>query len=596
MDDIVIERPALRSAAARAAAPAYTTLVELLEQRAAQQPGRRAYSFLRADDSATIHWRCDELAQQARRIAARLQREFRRGDRVLLTYAAAHEFVPAFFGCLYAGVVPVLAAPPTGSSEVARLQRIADDADAVGLCTGTVGFNVRHLAQSLPSLHRQLRCLEIGAAAELPPARDWSAPWIRPDDAAFLQYTSGTTGAPKGVLVSHANVVDNQRVIERAFGTGTRTRPLGWLPPHHDMGLIGHVVHPLHLGVTSVLMPAAAFVASPVRWLQAISDQRATVSGGPNYAFELCIRRVTGDQLRTLDLSGWEVAYSGSEMVRPETMERFAEKFAACGFRREAFVSCYGLAEATLLVAASPRGRFPATAVVADGGADGARRGGRSVVSCGEAEAQRLAVVDPASGTRCADGGVGEVWIRGASVCAGYDGGDDESAFGLQIEGEEGGVAGSGWFRTGDLGFLRDGELFVTGRSAERVELGGRCFHPVEIEDAVRGSHPALHDGAAAAFTVAAQGRDQLVVVQEMQRREWRRLPHAEVERAAQRAVRTQVGVRLQRVLLLPEGSLPKTAGGKLRRGAAREAYMSCEWPSTRLLARQATGGLRGRR
>jgi acyl-CoA synthetase (AMP-forming)/AMP-acid ligase II len=585
-DQSPVPARAARSAVERPAHARYATLVDLLRQRAEQKPTRRAFTFLRGGQGVGEHLTFGDLDAQARRMAARLQHLFRQGDRVLLAYASGYEFVPAFFGCMYAGVVPVLASSPNATTDVARLQRIAADSGAAGLCTGTVGFNVRHLGQSMPSLQRQLRCLELTGDSELPPPQAWTDPGIDPADPAFLQYTSGSTGAPKGVVVSHANVVDNQLLIESAFGASPRTRAVSWLPPHQDMGLIGHVVQPMHLGITSVLMSAASFVASPARWLQAITDHRATISGGPNFAFELCIRRVTGEQMRTLDLSSWEVAFNGSEMVRAETMERFAEKFASCGFRREAFVSCYGIAEATLFVSASQKGHFPATCRIDDEALPharpfvfgGGRRHARKVVSCGMAAGGRLVVVEPHTRAPCAEGAVGEVWLRGGSVVSGYAG--HAAAGASNFDARLAHAAEGGWFRTGDLGLVRGGELFVIGSLHDLVELDGRHYHPDEIEDAVRASHPALREREAAAFTVEANGRSRLIVVQELERREWRRLPHADVQRMARSSVRTRIGVRLQQVLLLPEGSLPKTPGGKVRRFAARDAFMNCAWAS----------------
>ena len=558
--------------------PGYATLVELARCRARDLPSRKAYTFLRSGDAPAAHLTFGELDVQARRIAARLQQHFEPGDRVLLAYASGCEFIPAFFGCLYAGVVPVLTPSPTGTNDVARLKRAADESGAAGLCTGSVGFNVRHLGLCMPSLRERLCCLEVTADdAHTPAPQAWVDPGIDPHDTAFLQYTSGATGAPKPVRVSHANVVHNQRLIEAAFGGNARTRALSWLPPDQDMGLVGHVVQPLHLGVTSVLMSPAAFVASPARWLQAISDHRATISGGPNVAYELCIRRVTGEQMRSLDLRSWEVAYNGAERVRAETLERFAEKFAACGFRREAFVACYGMAEATLFASASRRAAFPpvctASGDVSPTPAGRRARHARTLVSCGPASAWQLRVVNPDTRLPCPPGEVGEVWLRGDGVTSGYWNQPDATRanYGARLA-----DSGEGrYLRTGDLGFVDAGELYITGRLHDLVRLGGRDYDPGEIEDAVRASHPALRDGGAAAFSVDAPGVGRLIVLHELQRGQSRRLPHADVQRAARSAVRARFGVHLQQMVLLPAGSLPRTIGGYVRRLAAREAYLT---------------------
>ncbi|HEX6362588.1 MAG TPA: fatty acyl-AMP ligase [Albitalea sp.] len=556
---------------------AYSTLVELARHRARQQPHGKAFTFLRGGETLASHLTFGELDRAARRIAARLQREFAPGERVLLAYATGSEFIPAFFGCLYAGVVPVLAHPPGGTTEVARLARIAVHAGAAGLCTGTAGFNAAHLGRATPAL-QQLRCLTTTDDAEAPPPEAWTDPRVDPAALAFLQYTSGSTGAPKGVMVSHANALDNQRLMQQGLGTSRRTRAVSWLPPYHDMGLVGHVLQPLHLGIASVLMSPAAFVARPVRWLQAITDHRATVSGGPNWAYELCIRRITAEQMRTLDLARWEVAYNGSEPVRPETLERFADKFAACGFRRDAFVGCYGLAEATLFVSGSAKSAA-VRAIDADAlqqhrvvPATDATPHVRRVASCGRPLAQEVRVVDPRSRLPCPPGRIGEIWIRGGSVAMGYwaQAKATHAVFHARLAGSHAGP----YLRTGDLGFLLDGELHVTGRLTDLVRLGERHYDPCDLEDAVRASHPALRDGATAAFAVESTGERRLVVVQEIDVRAWRRVPHAAVEHAARDALRAGFGVDVQDLRFVPQGRLPRTPSGKLRRQASREAYL----------------------
>lgn len=558
----------------------YSTLTGLARYRARQQPAGKAFTFLRSGETAAAHLSFGELDIRARRIAAKLQQHFAPGDRVLLAYATELEFITAFFGCLYARVVAVLAPPPSGTTEVARLKRIVDESGAVGLCTGTVGFNVGHLGLSLPSLHRQLCCLTITADEKASSPEAWVEPDIDPQSLAFIQYTAGSTGASRGVMVSHANVLHNQRLMESALSSSGRTRPLSWLPPYHDMGLIGHVVQPLHLGVTSVLLSNASFVAKPARWLQAITDHRATISGGPNFAYELCIRRITSEQMRTLDLSSWDVAFNGSEIVRAETLERFADKFAPCGFRREAFASCYGMSEATLFVSASPTATFPAVCRL-DGdqlqqhrvrspGDD--TRNVRSVVSCGHAPQQRVLIVNPETRTPCPPDRVGEIWIQGDSVALGYwnDADATRTTFQAQLAGRDDGPC----LRTGDLGFIRDGQLYLTGRLHDLVLIGGRHYYPGDIEDAVRASHPALREGEAAAFSIDHTGESQLIVLHEVQRRELRRLPRGDVATAARSAVLSEFGVNLQEMILVPEGTLPKTSSGKIRRHALRDTYL----------------------
>jgi acyl-CoA synthetase (AMP-forming)/AMP-acid ligase II len=480
-------------------------------------------------------------------------------------------------------MVAVLAPPPSGSNEVSRLGNMARDTGAVGLCIGTTGFNLGHLGLSSSVLPRQLVCLTTTDEAAGPAPAAWTEPAIGPDTLAFLQYTSGSTGPARCVAVSHANVLHNQRAMHSAFKGSPRTRAVSWLPPHHGMGLVGHVVQTMHLGITSVLMSPAAFLAKPARWLQAISDHRATISGGPNYAYELCIRRVTGEQMHTLDLRTWSVAYNGSEMVRAQTLERFADKFAPCGFRRAAFVGCYGLAEATLFVTAGPRATLPAVDRVDGEGLQrhrvqapgAATRDVRRIVSCGRPTSQQVLIVDPDTRLPCPPDRVGEIWIRGASVAGGYW--NDAEATARTFQARLAHTGEGPWLRTGDLGYLRAGELHVTGRLDDLVVIAGRRYDPRDIEDAVRASHPALSEGEAAAFSIDAGGEGRLVVMQEMHRQGLQRARRPALAKAARSAVLARFGIDLEAMVLLPEGRLPRTSSGTIRRAASREAYLRAE-------------------
>jgi acyl-CoA synthetase (AMP-forming)/AMP-acid ligase II len=563
------------------------SLIELARYRAARQPHKRAFTFLRDGETEAAHLSFSELDSRARSIAARLQQHFKPGDRVLLAYAPGLEFITAFFGCLYAGIVAVPAYPPTGTTDVARLRKIAADADAVGLCLGKAGFTSGHLGLASPELQKSLLCLTTSDDAHAPCPGQWVAPEVAPSSLAFIQYTSGSTGMPKGVMISHGNLLHNQRIIERGLKNSSHTRAVSWLPLYHDMGLIGHVVQPLYLGITSVLMSPAAFFAKPARWLQAITDHRATTSGGPNFAYELCIRCVTGEQMRTLDLSHWEVAFNGAEMVRAETLARFGEKFAPCGFKLESFVSCYGMAEATLFVSGSPKGKPPASRRL-DGDdlqqnrarlATNKARNVRHVVSCGSAPEQQILIVDPETRRPCPADRIGEIWLKGESVALGYWNRPKATrdTFRARLAGSNEGP----YLRTGDLGFIDEGHLYVTGRLKEMIVIRGRHYAPCDIEDTVRASHPALRQGPAAAFSIDADGERRLVVLHEIHRHQLRRIPHAEVQSAARSALMTAFSLNLQEMVFLPEGSLPMTSSGKLKRHASREAYQKNTLPTT---------------
>ncbi len=538
------------------------TLVEALRWRAEHQPDRLAYTFLLDGESRELHVTYGELDLQARVIAARLQALGAAGERALLLYPAGLQYAAAFLGCLYAGVVAVPAYPPRPNRPDPRIRAILADARArLVLTTSAVLPNAERLLGGEPGVHwLATDGLDAEAAAE------WRHPGVSPENLAFLQYTSGSTSAPKGVMVSHGNLVHNQRLIQRAFGVGPGTEVVSWLPLYHDMGLIGSLLGSLWSGCRCVLMSPVDFLQRPLRWMEAVSRYGAAVSGGPNFAYDLCARKVREEDLAALDLSGWRLAFNGAEPVRAETMDRFAAAFAPAGFRRSAFYPCYGLAEATLFVS----GGFV-------GEAAGEAAGGRAPVASGRpAEGQEVAVVDPETLRPLADGEVGEIWVRGASVTRGYWSRPEEtgSTFGARIAGQEGAEGEAPFLRTGDLGFLRGGELYVAGRRKDLIILRGRNLYPQDVELTVEKSHPALRPGCGAAFSIEVDGEERLVVVQEL-RREARDADPAEVLEAMRRAVAEEHEAQLRAAVLIRTATLPKTSSGKVRRQACREAFLN---------------------
>ena len=535
------------------------TLTSLLGFRAAEQPEREAYVFLsdageHAGEKTAARLTWGELDRRARAIAIALRESLQPGDRALLLYPPGLEFVAAFFGCLQAGVVAVPAYPPRlHDRSQTRLRAIARDAEPrAALTTSAI---LAALAESpLPEL-AAVRWIATeglaGSGTELPEPD--------PESVAFLQYTSGSTATPKGVMVTHANLVHNERMIGEAFDQDESSVVVGWLPLYHDMGLIGNVLQPLHAGARCVLMSPVAFLQRPRRWLEAVSRYRGTTSGGPNFAYELCVRRIPPEQREGLDLSSWRAAFNGAEPVRAETMERFAEAFAPCGFRAEAFYPCYGLAEATLFVTGEDAGRPPR---VED------RR-----VSCGRAwGGQRIAVVDPEAGIELPPGLEGEIWVEGPSVARGYWRNPEatERDFHARLAGGEG-----PFLRTGDLGLLRGGELYVTGRIKDLIILRGRNHYPQDIELTAERSHPDLRPGGGAAFSVDVMGEERLVVVQEVERR--RRSGLEELSEAVRRAVAEEHEVQVHEVVLVRAGTVPKTSSGKVQRRLCREHYLNGE-------------------
>jgi amino acid adenylation domain-containing protein len=546
------------------------TVPGLLRARAAERPEQVAYTFLADGEAEAGRLTYAELDRRARVVAAALRASVPPGERALLLYPPGLEFVAAFLGCLIAGVVAVPAYPPRPNDRSqSRLRAIARDArPRAALTTSAIFAGLEALAAAVP---------ELAATRWIPTdlLDGCGAPWAsfpepEPGSLAFLQYTSGSTAAPRGVMVSHGNLLHNERMIAAAFGQDEESVVVGWLPLYHDMGLIGNVLQPLYAGGRCILMSPLVFLQRPLRWLEAISRHRATTSGGPNFAYELCVRKASPGAIAGLDLSSWRVAFNGAEPVRASTLERFAATFAACGFRPEAFYPCYGLAEATLFVTGGESGRQPRTAAP-DGEAE------RRLVSCGYAwMGQRVAIADPETGEELPPGAVGEIWVSGPSVAQGYWGNAeaterDFNAFLITLDGP-----GQGPFlRTGDLGFLSDGELFVTGRLKDLIILRGRNHYPQDLELTAEGSHPDLRPGNGAVFSVEAAGEERLVVVHEVERR--RRASVEEIAEAIRRAVAAEHEVQVHEVVLIRTGSLPKTSSGKVQRGLCRKLYLDGE-------------------
>jgi acyl-CoA synthetase (AMP-forming)/AMP-acid ligase II len=554
------------------------TLVDLVRWRAAIQPEQWAFTFLVDGGAHEVHLTYAALDLRARAIAAQLQTITTVGERALLLYPPGLDFIEAFLGCVYAGVIAVPVCPPRPHRDSARSQSIQADAQArLALTTSA------HRAKLVPlfasddstAAPQWLATDEVANTWE----HNWTAPLLTERSLAFLQYTSGSTGHPKGVMVSHGNVMHNEALIYTGFAPSEARLGMSWLPAYHDMGLIGGLLQPLFGGFHCVLMSPAAFIQCPFRWLKAISHYRVTISGGPNLAYDLCVRKITPEQRTTLDLSCWSVAFSGAEPVRAESLERFAQTFADCGFRAEAFFPCYGLAEATLMVTTKPCRSGPPKICHTDKAAlqqnrAVERRDGTGVVrvvSCGKVLCDQIVlIVDPERATRCHPGEVGEIWVSGPSVAQGYWRRSVETAatfrgYGLDM--------GEGPFlRTGDLGFEHDGELYVTGRLKDLIIIGGRNHYPQDIEQTVKAVDPALCTGAGAAFSIEVAGEERVVVLQEVE------LPaKADLDRligAMRLAVAREHEIELYGIMLLKPGRLPKTSSGKLQRKLCRLRFL----------------------
>jgi 8-amino-7-oxononanoate synthase len=570
------------------------TIVDLLRQRAAYRPHDRAFTFLVDGENEELNITYAELDRKARTVGGWLMDRGMVGKRVLLLYPSGLDFIAAFMGCLYGGAIAVPAYPPRKNRSVERIEAIAADADAaVALTTRDVLDRFDGLKAAAPSLEHLIWKVD----SELEPA--WADRWERPDidgdTLAFLQYTSGSTGTPKGVMLSHENLLHNSLRIMQAFEITRSQSGVFWLPSFHDMGLIGGILVPLYGGKFNVLMSPVAFLQKPLRWLQAIAKYRATISGGPNFAYELCVRKTTPEQRAALDLSSWSLAFNGAEPVRAETIDAFCEAFAVSGFRREAFYPCYGLAESTLMVTGGMKFEPPVlrafdaasidtgTALSRPATAAGARR---LVGSGRELDGQDVLIVDPQTCEALPPGRVGEIWVSGPSVAQGYWNRPEDSTatFGAMLSQPEPAVPGqqvSKWrpnpgpyLRTGDLGFFDNGELFVTGRLKDLIIIRGRNHYPQDIEHAVELASPLVRAGSVAAFAVDVEGRERVVVTAELER--GRREP-AEIA-AAFEVIRSRLAldheVAVEAIVLVRPNSIPKTSSGKIQRHACKRQFL----------------------
>lgn len=571
-----------------ARAASCTTLVDLLTYRAQTTPDRVVYRFLPGDNKPEQRITYAELDRRAAAIAARVRETAQNGDRALLLIPPGLDYVAAYFGCLYARVVAVPAYPPNPRRPDPRIPSMVNDCQpVVALTTAALHARLDHWRGGDQALGA-LRWIAVDEAVDGAGTRRDHG--VVATDIAMLQYTSGSTAAPKGVMLSHANLLHNLALIRSAFHVEHAADDVGvfWLPPFHDMGLIGGILQPCYVGRGSVLMSSATFLQRPLAWLEAMSTYRATTSAAPNFAFDLCVERIKPEEMRGLDLSAWHTVFDGAEPIRAETIDRFAQAFADAGFRREAFFPCYGLAEATLFVSGGPWGHGPSMLDVSRAALEEKRVAPatagdrlRLVASGAPATPSTVCIVDPETREPCEERRVGEIWVRGDSVARGYwnNAADTAATFGATLAGaggadRGGGARGAGedgqrYLRTGDLGFLDDGQLFVTGRLKDLIILGGRNFYPQDLELAAERSHPGLRPGHAAAFALDGPDREHLAIVLEVTRHH-RESENEVVFSAVRRALAEREGVLPDVVVLVKQNGIPRTSSGKVQRRATR--------------------------
>ena len=562
--------------------PPTTNLVECLQYWAEQTPSEIAYYWIDGEvEESRITFA--ELDCRARAIAAHFQQRGLAGETALLLYPPGLEFISGFFGCLYAGVLAVPAYPPRRNRNMERLEAIAGDAGA------KAALNVADSQVRNETIRQQSSSLDrldwiATDAIDSAKAADWQPTKIDNSAVAMLQYTSGSTGKPKGVMLAHENLIHNVALITQAFEGSRSSVTVSWLPTYHDMGLIGGVISPLFCGRPSILMSPMSFLQKPIRWLQAISKYRATFSGGPNFAYDLCVQKVTDEQLDTLDLSTWKVAFNGAEPIRQRTLEKFYQKFSSAGFSATASYPCYGMAESTLIITGGVRHDPPVISAFDGKSLDEHSivplaiddPQARKLVGCGHVlPDEEVIIVDPVTYKKMPGNRVGEIWVDGPSVAKGYWKQPEvtQQTFHAKLSDSPGGP----YLRTGDLGFLHDGQLFVTGRLKDLIIIRGVNRYPQDIELTVERADNRLQAGAVGVFAVDMEGRERLIVVSEVER--GRRKDWSDVIDKIRHDVTAEHDVPPDGVVLVRFGSIPKTSSGKIQRHACRAGFIDGTLP-----------------
>lgn len=556
------------------------SLVDILGWRGVHQAEAVAYTFLLDEESrAPIDLTFSQLDRAARALAAIISRSCAPGDRALLLFPSGLEFIVGFLGCLYAGVIGVAVYPPRKSQNQLRLNGIIEDCHPQAVISTSEIFTVAQSSRVESPLLASLTWI-LSDALNNAPAYDWRIPAISRNHIAFLQYTSGSTGSPKGVMVSHGNLLDNLAVMYRSFGLSQQSHMVSWLPHFHDMGLILGLLQSLYAGFATTLMAPTSFVQNPQRWLQAISGKSSVIAGAPNFAYDLCARVISNADVAALDLSGWQVAFNGAEPVRANTLRMFTEKFALAGFRPEAFYPCYGMAEVTLYASGGNPAAMPVyfqadIGALRDGGylMPGHGQATQTLVGCGHAgEGLEIVIVDPVTLMRCPIGKIGEIWIKGTSVAQGY-----WKKLEITEETFRAHLADSGdgpFLRTGDLGVLVTHQLYIVGRLKDLIIIRGRNYYPQDLERVSEASHSGLRAGNVAAFSVDIEGDERLIIVQEVNRTVLRSLDTEAAMDAIARAITEECEIAPYAVVLVFPATILKTSSGKIQRLATRSAFL----------------------
>lgn len=544
------------------------TIAGCLEQRAAYFPAKTAFCYLEDGEEKEINCTYGALNESVRNLAVLLRKSGLSGHPVVLLYPEGLAFIIAFMACQQADVIAVPMFLPRGSRHMDRLYHILTDAGAsVILSSLKIGDK---LEKELLAYQAEIPIKVIltddpaiftkGTSLLMQPIPD--------NEIAFIQYTSGSTGAPKGVVIKHGNLLNNQLLLANTFGGNSNSIILSWLPFYHDMGLIGNILHTLYIGATCILMAPFHFIQQPLRWLKAISKYKVTHSGGPNFSYDLCVDKIAAADIATLDLSSWKVAYNGSEPVKTATMDRFAANFAGTGFKSDSFFPCYGLAEATLLVSGIKDSALVLTISVEREALNGGylnlaapgdeRFSDVKLVSSGKIPAGMHVKILGAAEDRC----IGEILIRGASVSSGYW---------KQLDSSMG--QKDHYLPTGDLGFIYEHQLFVTGRKKEMLIIRGQNYYPYDIENSCNLAHPAIEKNAIVALAADIHGQEELVLIVEVKRTFIKNINTGEVKNAIRNKVIEATGLAPHAIVLVNPHVIPRTPSGKLQRNQCTSLY-----------------------
>lgn len=559
-----------------------STLVELLRGKAINESNRHAYTFLINGKKESTPITYGELDKQARAIAATLQQYQAKGERALLLYPQSIEVIAAFCGCLYGGVIAIPVPPPESGRikrTLPRLRAIVKDAEAtLALTTPEIFSLIENVREEFPEF-AQIRWIDT-TEVDLELAEKWEDPQVEKEHLAYLQYTSGSTSTPKGVMLSHFNLIHHANYLQKACGYDSDSISITWMPYFHDYGLVEGIIVPLYNSTPCYLMSPFSFIKRPIQWLHNITKYRATHSQAPNFAYDLCVRRVKPQEIVELDLSSWQAAGNAAEPINPQVMEKFVETFSDCGFSWNTFAPAYGLAEYTLLVSSKPKGekpllcKFDAAALEKNKVVEAnpqQTQGVRIMPSCGAlVENTQVAIANPDSLTSCASDEVGEIWVSDPSVTQGYwkKPAETEATFQAYLK-----DTGEGPFlRTGDLGFLKDNQLFITGRIKDLIIIHGTNHYPQDIEWTVQSVHPALRPDYGAAFAIEEQNTEKLVIVQEIERKSGDLDINKLIADIVQ-AVAEEHEIQTYAVVLAKPGNILKTASGKIQRRACRNNF-----------------------